>query len=430
MPVGPFQIPDLICLVAAAWLFALLAERLAASPRWTRGMGALVFLGTLLASPKLLDAWIVPWSTTPATPLIFGCLLAALHFEERPTARTAFIAALVGVSIILFRPADVVVFLAIVPFMLRVLLCSPGSGRAKLKIVGAAIAGALPPLIVLLAVHCTVFGLMPGAYLGSNAGFEWRLLPLRWVTLFINSRPLFPEGPGLAQTFPWILPGIAGMVAIPLISSRRDRGRHLLVVAAVAIYCAVYLAYRDLHPQGLWRYNNYHYFKWTLPIFAFYGVFWIVDIVASNRRSRLIVPGALAVVALFSWRAEWRAPASAYSSGDAVVSGAHQLILRHGPWSVDAGVLFGTVGKPEWGSIYFADQVIRIGGETFHLNADFKIFPVAAGLLLAPLRRLPAGEAVISFDPGITVDPNIPPVIGRQRVVFGLPCWSRFVCAH
>ena len=65
---------------------------------------------------------------------------------------------------------------------------------------------------------------------------------------------------------------------------------------------ASYLCYRDLHPQGLWRFYNYHYFKWPLVVLALYTVF-LVRIVV-ERRFRALIAAAVAVALLLPWRVD------------------------------------------------------------------------------------------------------------------------------
>ncbi len=138
----------------------------------------------------------------------------------------------------------------------------------------AAVAGAAVPLLGFGAAYLAVDGLRADGYLLSSAGygFEWRLLPLRWVILMIDPKPLFIDGQGLAQVFPWIVPGLVGMVALLL--ARRvsvPRFVHWAVVAAVMADVVQFLCYRDLHPDYLWQNGVYHYFKWTLPFFGLYA---------------------------------------------------------------------------------------------------------------------------------------------------------------
>ena len=419
----PFLIPNLACLTAAIWLFAQLTAQLAPKLAHARALGALIFLGTLIVSPKLMDAWIVPWSTTPTAPLILGCLLVALRFQERPTPRRAFLTALSGAAIAMFRPTDAVALsVVVIPFMIAILLLSPLDRRSRLRVGAAAVGGAVLPLAVLAAAYAAIHGLAADPYLAQASwiGLEWRSLPLQWVEIFVSPRPLFPEGRGLAQGFPWVVFGVAGMAAMLAAARGRERAGHVLVVAVIVSYCAFSLAFRDLHPQGLWRYANHHYFKWMLPVFALYGVFLAAGLL-SAQRLRAAAAGLVAVCVLFAWRVEWAPDAR----GGAVITGPHTLALHHPHhhWSAGDGVLFRAAGAPSWESVYFGSHEIRAGEDAFPVNASLKIAPVDDGMLLTLLRPLPPGEATLTLDPAVTLDPNFVPVAGHQRLVFGLPFW-------
>lgn len=428
-PTQPFLVPDLICLLAALWLFAELAARLTPAIRWARSLGAVVFLITSIFWSRPLEAWVIPWSTTPTTPLTFACLIAALRFADEPRSSSAFFAALAATSIGLFRPSDIgIVLLTVVPFMIWILLRDPSGTRHKSVIVAAAVAGGLPPLLILVSAHYAIFGWQLGPYLTESfrMGFEWRLLPLRWVTIFVSPRPLFPEGYGIARVFPWIAPGIAGMAALLISGSWADRRRHVLIVAAALLHCAFYITYRDLHPQGLWRFYNFHYFKWVLPVFGLYAALLAVGLATSAQRLRMIAAGGLAGFALFFWRVEWSDPAVWHVPGDAEIRGPHELVLHHGFSSLDEGVFFRA--DATWNDTFLGHHELRIGDRTFLVYSSFRVFPVDGGLMLVPLRVLPDGEALVSLDK-VTIDPTFAPVFGRQRIVFGLPCWSRLWCA-
>ena len=422
-PAQPFYLPDLACLLAFGWLFTRLAARLAPGPAWGGCLGAAVFLATTAFSPRGLDAWVVPWTTTPTAVLTLACLIQALRFADAPRAWDAFLAGLAGGGIALFRPTDAaVVLLALGASTAWVTARALLRGRRGAVAAGAAAgAGVLLPLLVLFALHHAVNGLMAGRYLDESAdvGFEWSLLPLRWVTLFVGPQPLFPSGQGLVQVFPWIVPGLAGMAACLALPDRHSRPRHALVIGTTALHCAFYLAYRDLHPQGLFHFNNYHYFKWVLPVFGLYAALLVYHLAASPRRLRLAGVGLLAIVAPFCWRAGWKPDPD--RAGDVAVIDARSFVVRGGFRSAADAVLLAAPGGFE--QVFLGDHTLRVDGHTGHANNDVKAFPVPGGLLFAPLRRYPARDTVVTLGASLRIDPAIPAAIGTQRAVFGLPCW-------
>jgi hypothetical protein len=422
-PVQPFYLPDLLCLVAFGWLLGALAAQLAPELRWGRIIGALVFFVTVALSPLAMKSFVEPWTTTPTAPLTVASLLLAMRFWDRPSARHAALLGLVTASVSLFRPTDAVILIGVVASFAGVaLLCRRPGGAAAAKIMAAGIAGAAAPAVLVAGLQVAIFGWTTAGYIGqsSRTGFEWRLLPLNWVMLFVSPRPLLPDGVGMAQIFPWILPGVAGMAACLVAVRGRVWVRHALVIAAVVAHCAVYLAYRDLHPPGLLRFSNYHYFKWVVPVFGLYAVY----LVALAARVRWAwAAGLLAVVALFGWRAEWVTPVPGYAADDAVVEAPRTLILKQGLRSVLDGVRVGAAG--EFAPIFLAPYTMQAGGVTYVANADLKSYPIPGGLMFTTLRPIAPGPAVVTFNPGVTLDPAVAPQIGRQSVVFGWPNWVR-----
>ncbi len=425
-PDQPFVVLDLVCLLATLWLFVELAARLLPGMRWARGLGAVTFLVTTIFWSKPLEAWIIPWTTTPATPLILACLLATLRFLDTLRGGDVFLATLAGASVAFFRPTDALALLLVVlPFIAWIAFRRLEGLGIKFRCVAMAAGGCLAPLSLLAVAHLAVFGSRLGPYLADSArlGFEWRLVPLRWVTIFIGPRPLFPEGYGLARMFPWIAPGIGGMAAV-LATSKGDRFvRHGLVITAVAAHCTLYLAYRDLHAPSLWRYYAYHYFKWVLPVFGLYAALLLVTLIASPIRWRAGLVAAATIVALFPWRPEWVADRSSQAAG---ITDAHDLILHGGFPAIDSALLF--KAQANWEASYLGHHEMRIRGSVFREYADFRVYPVDDGFLLVPLRPLPAGDVAFTADSGMALDPSFSPVLGRQRIVPGLPCWSRLIC--
>ena len=425
MPAQPFEIPDALCLLATLWLFTRLAGWLAPNRRWMPGVAALVFLAANVFWTRLMDAWITPWTTTPAAPLTLAALLATIAFMERPRSRSAFAAGVLGASVGLFRPADAVaLILSIAPFIAGATLLSEGTSWQRVRMIGCAALGGLIVGSILLATHAAIYGFARSPYLieSGRIGFEWRLIPIRWVTLFISPRPLFAEGYGLARTFWWIVPGLAGIVVALTTSRRIALARHALVIATVLLHCAYYLAYRDLHPTGLWRFNNYHYFKWVIPVFDLYATLLPILIVRSARSWRLVATAVATIVAAFCWQARFVPE----ETGSVEIAGPHALRITDGFPRVSSGIM--VKANASFEAAYFGRHEMRIGDQTFHVYSDFRIFPEGDLVLIVPLRPMPPGVADITLDSGVTIDQAAMPIAGTQRVVPSLPCWFRAIC--
>jgi hypothetical protein len=417
-PVQPFLIPDLVCLLASCAAVAFLAARLCPELIGGRLLGFVAFGVTIFLKRHSIDAWVIPWTTTPVTPLVLVSLGLALTFATRPTQAVAFLAALACAGIALFRLTEaLVVLIGVAPFMLLVLLRSGLPWRQRGRIVAASLIGGLVPIILLVSAHVAINGWNLGPYIAESqgTGFEWSLIPLRWATIVLDPHPLFDEQQGLALAFPWFLPGIAGMAACLACVAPGRRAGHILVIGTAIIHLAFYLAYRDFHPQGLWRFNNYHYVKWVLAVLGLYAALLIVHLVGRHR-VRALLAGIAVLAVLLPWRAEFVPGAP----DRAQVIGPHEVKLAHGFDSPSDGVLVAAAGS--WEDIYTGRHSLVVGGRTWYADADFKALPVKGGLLLVPLRPFPHEKTIIQLDDAITLDTGVTPVMGKQRVLFGLPC--------
>ena len=430
-PASPFLLPNLALLLASLWLTAALAARLA--PRWplAPSLGAAAFLGASVLPPAALDAWVTPWTTTPTAALTLGCLLAAAAFAARlPDDRAddravpgrlawpAFTAALCGAGVALFRPSDAAVLLGTVgAALLAALARRPPGARALAEAALAAAAGCALAGLLLAAPYLAVHGWQRSAYVATSAeiGFEWRLIPLRWVTIMLSPRPWLPEGSGLVEAFPWIIPGLAGVAAcLTSPPAGGARALHAAVAAAMAGQVLLYLAYRDLHAPGLWAFGNNHYFKWVLPLLGVYALLLAGTLL--ERRWRGALAGATALLALLPWRAELVLEGN---GGARVEAGA--LVLPPVRLGTDDAVLVPATGPRD--SIYFGEHRMRVGEGEFSQIEDFKTFPVPGGLMITPLRPLPAGPVLWTPGGGVTLAADPAPRLARQRIAFGQPCW-------
>ncbi|WP_159348373.1 hypothetical protein [Roseomonas harenae] len=72
LPAQPFVIADLACALLSLFLLVATARRLAPDEPWVPAMGALAFLIVTMSSRAAVSIWAVPWSTTPAVPLILA----------------------------------------------------------------------------------------------------------------------------------------------------------------------------------------------------------------------------------------------------------------------------------------------------------------------------------------------------------------------
>ena len=412
-----------------------------------------LFLAVTLGQAAILHTWVVPWNTSITTPLMLGCLWATLRVSDRPRAVMwpAFLAGLTACLLPAFRPTDVLTMAPAAAVLLWSVVAGarvgarPETSRLwRLRVIGATTAGAAVSLAALAIAYVTIYGFHISDYIrmSQKTGFEWRLLPLRWVTLVVDPRPMYPNVFGLVEVFWWVIPGLAGAAAclwLALLPTRPGaltwqprRIAHVTVLASVAIYWALYLSYRDLHPTGLWVYENHHYFKWTLPILALYAMlfawlavrlvvsFWRTSAHGGRRIAFAVLFGAIIAVGGMSWRPELRS-VTGTGPQPTVDPATHQVTLPEGLADIRDAALVEVLAASR--DIYFGADTMSAGGQTYdHYNA-FRLFPIAGGLMLIPLRSFPPVDTVLTLDSDIAIDPTIPVRLYRQDIVFGLPCW-------
>ena len=420
MPQQPFALPDAACLLAALALFMLVSKRLVpASPGWHAGASA-AFLLSCLGTATMRQIWTIPWNSTAAAPFTMGALLATLRLCESPSWQRSAIAGLCIGGLAGIRPTDAIIIALCCAFYAAceiALVQRPGATALMVLALAAAgglIAGAAP----CAAAHLAINGFTPGFYLTKSAGvgFEWRLLPFRWVTLVLDARPLLPEGMGLAEGLPWIAPGFAGLIFLVMVSWRQTEHGWRLVAVTVAACWIAYLCFRDLQPYGLWRFYNLHYFKWSFPFLALAGLRLIAAVCAPRDR-RLALGAVCAAVPLMVWQPVGR-PAGRSTAPAGTTAGG--LAITQDLSSVRDAVFLPVQGS--WHDVYFNPATLSSAGTAFRNTRDFKLQPVAGGALLQPLRILP--QATLVFQPGRnTVIDSGKPVIGiSEGFRLGIPC--------
>jgi len=416
-PWQPFMVPDLLCLLASLLLFVRIGARLA--PGWPSSVSALCFVLAAMGSKTLFGLWIVPWSSTGSAPFQFAAVLLALRFGERPGAARAGALGLALAMVAGVRPSDAAVLLATCGAYAAVALLRRGA-RPKhwMAALLAGCGGWSAGIMAIFSLHSLLYGLSPSPYMVESAsiGFEWRLLAIRWVMLVIDPRPLLPEGSGMVTHLPWLIPGVAGLLLALVPMQGKINRPAWLAAATVVLHWAAYLAYRDMHSYGLWRFTNIHYFKWTFPFLLLWMAQFARALISSRDRAHACVGLALALL-LFTWRPILRKPEEIALG---VQNGA--ISLRRAP-RIDEALLLPVAGdSPQlWTNIYFAQTHLDVAARDYITKRDTKLLPVPGGALLIALRRLPDGPAVLSLPPDIAITASKPAILFRQAIIFGLP---------
>jgi hypothetical protein len=414
-PANPFLVPDLLLTLASLVLFVRICRRLAPDLPHAGAAAALCFVIATVPGQRYADMWAEPWTTTAAAPFLLFCLLMALNYRETLNRRALFALGLAAGLGAMVRPSDAALLYGVCA--IYCVLAAARLGVRRLMEDGAIIGGAFVlGLIPFATAHLLIHGLSAGNYIGGSAsrGLEWRLIPLRWVTLAVGPRPLLPQGVGMAVVFPWLLPGIGGMVLSVFARRRPASFANCLVAAAICLYWLLYLSYRDLHAYGLWRYGNVHYFKWTLLFLAFWAFLLGRALILPGNRMPAMAALA-AALGLFCWRPVFVPDAYGREATDT-----SEAAVPFGLSPINRAFLLQAQGAST--NLYFGPSVLRIGGQSFSNQHDIKMFPDGPNLLMMPLRVLPAGAGQLTVAPGVFLTREAAWVAGTTSLQFGVPC--------
>ena len=332
-PSQPFFFVNLACYLLAFHGFRSVARAFGV-PAWG---ATLLFAATTLAQFGIAKLWIEPWTTTPAAGLLWLALGAMAQLWAADTVQSPSALPrrrpgpgrdgqsndampyhangphlgpglrrgggaggmrgpiVLGLSLGLLpfaRPGDAIIG-AIIAAAAALALYRARDVRAAASAVGAfALAFAM-----LAAPFIAIYGVGPSPYMLYSAqyGFNFAWLGWKAYVLLVDPRAWFGEGIGLLDYSPWLLLGGAGLVAACSATPREGRPVTIALAAAGIVYIVLMLAYVDLLPTGLWRFNNLHYFKWVLPLFGVFGLRLLID--AWRRPSVLLalLPVSLAL---------------------------------------------------------------------------------------------------------------------------------------
>lgn len=181
----------------------------------------------------------------------------------------------------------------------------------------------------------------------------------------------------------------------------------------------VLIAYVDLLPTGLWRFNNVHYFKWIFPLLGLTAWLFVRDAVQRPMAACLAIAGVLTVACL-----DLRAVPAARNEP------ARRLDFVASP-------------GPDWNHVYFARSVVTDGIGLRRNVIDYRqaadgdiVRALALRRDFAPVAQWKGGGLFgATWPPASATAPPLPGAWPRRpvarwmpRLTWGLPCWL-FRCA-
>lgn len=342
---------NLVCLTASAWAAVAMGRRMGLP--WPCALAA-VALG-LVGDPVSLRNWAVPWNTAPVAALIWAllaCCAAQIAGERR-----AFAIGLCGAAIAACRPTDA---LTVIPALLMTAWSSRRQPHRWPDLARCA-AGALLVAAPAVTLHLAIYSAAPSPYMivSREVGFTLTDFAWRAYVLLIDPTEWFQDGHGLIRHYLWLPLGFAGL----LLAWRWGPASRLLALS-VAANLALYLAYVDLVPIGLWRYLNVHYFAWAMPGWALLAACLLRALLrAPERRS-----AAIALTATL------------------LLSGIHMPPIPAAPDQKAKAIDFAGPPPPFATTFHGSTMAVDDAGllPTFTVA---RTFPIAAGLRLIGMRR-------------------------------------------
>ncbi len=400
MPSDPFFVPDLLLFLVTCAGF----QRAVATIGIGRAAATLAFVAAAVVQKDVAAAWIHPWTSTLSAALIWWLIAGTAQTFNRAgqvsTSRRAYMLGVLAGALPLVRPVD-----ALISAACLIAAASALALRRRLTLgsVGAVLAGGLSICAAYGLLHLAIYGPHPTDYMiaAAQTGFVPADIGWKAHVLLVDPRPWFPESTSIVETLPWIVPGVAGLIALGVVVRGPVRGVLILLAVAILPSTLLMLTYADLQPPGLWRFGNIHYFKWMMPLFGAGVVLWFRLLATTHGRVTL----AATMVALLLPLGIRIDPVGV--AGDVP---ARMLLFRGDP-------------HRDWQEGYFASVTVSDALGTQANVRDFHQIPDANGQRAIAVRRL-FGTDPRRSDPGEPrggITGQQPYARYGERVTFGVP---------
>lgn len=417
----PFFVLDLAALLWSSYVFVRLAERYIG--RWPAA--ALALLSTV-ASHQILLAYVRPWTST-MTVLIIATLLWLLmrsQDRERPfSPALPLVFGLLGGLLFLGRPLDGVVS----GVLGAALLISLRRQRSETRPVSRRLLVDTASMGVGYAVgaaayvgwNLALFGSATGDYgkVESAAGYLPDQALRRAFALFVDSGTVYGDPhAALMDIYPWLLLSAVGIVMCVFQKDLLLRAVSLAVVAQFALY----VPYGDLLPEGLWRYGNLHYFKWTFPylaLLAAMAVVWAARLVLRGSADPAVRRTGLGLSAA--------AIALAFLPHTTLHKHTRQPVLTVGHDARGTTLSFDVPAGPVdfidlhcvEGDVYSLEETVQLDDTALHAVRDFHTLPSTPGSVrLLLYRQARPHRMSIGLGPSLAASDCLSVDVGRYSL--------------
>uniref|UniRef100_UPI0040474DA0 DUF7024 domain-containing protein n=1 Tax=Orrella sp. TaxID=1921583 RepID=UPI0040474DA0 len=242
---------------------------------------ALLF-STSIFNYTIFENYVIPWTSTLAVALLASGILGLVWLIELKRGdrnkisrlQIFFIATCLGL-LVPTRPADAVIGCVLGISLLigywRIHKKSINCVPRPLSFLMLFTSGSIIGPSIFLVLNTLVYGSPFGSYIqvASSNGFFPADIAEKFVSIWLDGFALYGEpNAGLAERYPWLLISLAGLLWVLI----RGDGALRSVAVSIILLFILYLPYGDLLPNGLWRFLNIHYFKWTFPFLALFAV--------------------------------------------------------------------------------------------------------------------------------------------------------------
>ncbi|WP_174291110.1 hypothetical protein [Sphingomonas bacterium] len=401
----PFFLPDLLLFGGLFYSLAAVAKAFDIGP-WTT---LLILIATTLVVDRTSELWLIPWTTNLSAALAwagFALVVRIVHpaTPDDQTWRAEAALGLVAAALPAARPIDAMLS-AILVLTAGVALWR--QRRLTIGRIGHVAAGTLVVVIPYGALYLSIYGPAPTRYMVelSRQGFALGDLPWKAYVVLVTAKPWFPQAPSMIEELPWLIVGVAGLLLAAMRSPRGSRRRFVLgLFGAMAVpYTLLFLAYTDLQPSGLWRFNNAHYFKWMMPFVGIGAWLWAGSIITGRQRWLAVLLAVVVTLPAF---------------------------VRILPRPVEDGVparllIFKGRTDRDWDEAYFAKSVIVDSRGALHNVQQFHQLPDAGGERAVAITRLFASSPTRSDPRERAADRSGQKPVARfgETISLGLPCW-------
>jgi hypothetical protein len=388
-----------------------------------------VLFGSTIFNPTLLANYIVPWTTTLSAALLASGILGLVWlFEIREGLRVRlrgleilFVALCLGL-LVPTRPIDAMVGCIIGLGLLleywRIRIQYTKFVPRPLKILGLVSVGFFIGPLFFIGFNTFVFGSLFGGYLqvANSNGFFPADLAEKFISIWLGGLTLYGEpNSGLTEQYPWLFISLAGLLYVLI---RGDLGLRA-VAAAIVVLFVLYLPYGDLLPNGLWRFLNIHYFKWTFPFLALFAVILIKKtwLAWQQRNDRILTSTLLIFIPLLLLSLHL----VIYVERISTRTTNHQANISFDLPNKQIDFIDFKVLSGEFTDVYFGSHRLMLDGKELTRVRDYRLLPMVWGVRLLFIRPL-VGQS-IEFVPDHRLNRQagpLSPQIGHYAFTLGV----------